>query len=124
MATILIVDDSPSSRRITGEVLRQAGYDVIATGDGRSGLAAAEAAQPDCIVLDMVMPGMNGQDFLAAARERGLEIPVIMSGTELWPVPREHCSALGAREFLAKSAPADDLIEAVERVLAALDASC
>ena len=60
MRKILIVDDSPADTRELTEILVQHGYEVIHAGDGESGLQAARDEQPHLVLMDIVMPGLNG----------------------------------------------------------------
>ena len=60
MALVLVVDDSPTEQHIFCEMLEKHGFDTIVASDGEEAIAAAEQAQPQAIVMDVVMPGMNG----------------------------------------------------------------
>jgi PAS domain S-box-containing protein len=61
-ATILVIDDDPDVRAFIGESLAEQGYNVFQANDGRSGLSAYAAEQPDLVVLDFIMPGLSGAD--------------------------------------------------------------
>ncbi len=67
-ATILVVDDDPGARLLLGTALEMAGFRVTAAADGPSGLAAFRAQPCDCIILDVVMPGMSGFEACVALR--------------------------------------------------------
>jgi len=77
---VLAVDDNPRDLRLLGEVLRQLGYRPICQPDGESALAAAAAERPSAIVLDLVMPGVDGFEFLRRLRQTadGRRTPVIV----------------------------------------------
>ncbi|MDP2233621.1 MAG: response regulator, partial [Actinomycetota bacterium] len=60
VAVILSVDDDPDIRDLISITLKSEGYDVVMAADGASGLAAATVSRPDLILLDYMMPGMNG----------------------------------------------------------------
>lgn len=64
MAKILIIDDDPSLRSAYEDICTKNGWEVITAGDGKAGLDAALKNKPDIILLDMLMPGMGGLDFL------------------------------------------------------------
>ena len=68
-ATVLIVDDDPGARLLLGTALEMAGFRVATAADGAAAIAAFQAQPSDCIVLDVVMPGMNGFDTCIALRE-------------------------------------------------------
>src|SRR5258705_8247357 len=77
---ILVVDDEPMVRDTLGQVLTDEGYVVDIAVDGEDALACVKAARPDAILLDLMMPGMNGRQFLIALRnEPGYEqVPVLI----------------------------------------------
>jgi CheY-like chemotaxis protein len=80
VARILVVDDEPSVRALVRDVLEEEGHEVLVAEDGFSGLRAVEAHAPDCVVLDVMMPGMDGHAVLQRLRasEGGLDLPVVM----------------------------------------------
>jgi two-component system phosphate regulon response regulator PhoB len=77
---ILIVDDDPDMRNLVVEILVDAGYSASHAGDGAEALEALDSTPTDAILLDLHMPGMNGQEFLGrrAADPRLAKIPVII----------------------------------------------
>ena len=80
MARILVVDDDPSVRALVRDVLELEGHDVELAVDGYAALRAVAAVRPDCVVLDVRMPGMDGHEVLARLRATtgGRELPVVM----------------------------------------------
>ena len=80
MARILVVDDDPSVRALVRDVLELEGHAVQLAADGYAALRAVAAERPDCVVLDVMMPGMDGHEVLARLRAMtdGLELPVVM----------------------------------------------
>jgi two-component system, chemotaxis family, chemotaxis protein CheY len=84
---ILIVDDDPDIVDLLADVLVDAGYSVNRAGDGAEALEALDSTPTDAVLLDLHMPGMNGQEFLGrrAADPRLAKIPVIIiSGSAQW----------------------------------------
>lgn len=78
-AKILVIDDEESIRNLVTAYLRKEGYDYYTAGDGRSGLKAARAYQPDLIVLDIMLPGMDGLTLCRRFREQSeTPVPVLM----------------------------------------------
>ena len=77
---VLIVDDDPAALKLAETALRGAGYHPVVSPDGAAGLKAAEAEHPDAVILDLLMPGMDGFQFLEAFRRtpRGRRTPVII----------------------------------------------
>jgi PAS domain S-box-containing protein len=78
-ATVLVVDDDPDVRQLLAASLEALGYQAREAPDGQSGLAALEVSRPDLLVLDFAMPGMNGADVAALARQRYPQLPIIFA---------------------------------------------
>lgn len=78
-ATILIVDDQAPNLQIVGDALLSAGYDIVVAGSGEQALKRLEARRPDLILLDVIMPGLNGVETCARIQEhpQGRNVPVI-----------------------------------------------
>ena len=77
MPTVLVVDDDPHIRSVLGRGLRFEGYDVQLAADGPEALSLARATSPDLVVLDVMLPGMDGLDICRRLR-RGLTAPILM----------------------------------------------
>jgi signal transduction histidine kinase/CheY-like chemotaxis protein len=98
---VLVIEDDPGAVRLVREVLESVGWRVHAAVDGESGLAAARVHRPDAIVLDVLLPGMDGWDVLRTLKADRLlrDVPVLM----LTVVDeREVGLALGATDYLVK----------------------
>ncbi|MEX2288913.1 MAG: response regulator transcription factor [Mycobacteriales bacterium] len=80
MTKILVVDDDASVRHLVRDVLEVEGYDVELAEDGFAALRRIEAGRPDCVVLDVMMPGMDGHAVLQRIRagDGGSALPVVM----------------------------------------------
>jgi PAS domain S-box-containing protein len=78
-ATILVVDDDPDVRQLLAASLDALGYQVREASDGKGGLLALEESQPDLLVLDFAMPGMNGAEVAAAARLIYPTLPIVFA---------------------------------------------
>jgi|SRR5581483_5367027 len=99
--TILVVDDDADIRALLAEALEDEGYRVDTASDGAEALSVASQREPCAILLDVMMPGMNGWQFLEAWRTRPAErrAPVlVVSGVDDWPAALD----LGARGFVSK----------------------
>ena len=86
-STVLLIDDEPVIAKMAGRRLEQAGYRVLTAADGERGLIAARVEHPDLILMDVMMPRLNGHDVLRMLKEdpETKAIPVIMltaKGTE------------------------------------------
>ncbi len=110
---ILVVDDEPMVRDTLGQVLADEGYVVDVAADGEAALDRIRAARPDVILLDLMMPGMNGRQFLSALREDSAfsAVPVLIMtavhGLEI------NLNAIGASEVVEKPFDVDDLLNKV-----------
>src|ERR1700692_4600659 len=79
-ATVLVVDDDPGARLLVGSALEVAGFQVITAADGRSAIDKFQAHPADCVVLDVVMPGMSGFDVCRELRAHpsSRHVPILM----------------------------------------------
>ena len=111
MVSVLVVDDERDIREAVSEVLLDEGYEVLDAGDGAEALKKSRAHHPDVILLDLMMPGMNGWEFRAAQQ----------GDPDLKKIPVIVLSALGrvtgldAAEFIQKPFELDQLLTAVHR---------
>ena len=109
---VLVVDDSPTERHVIGEILRKQGWEVIFAEDGESGVAKAKAELPDLIVMDVVMPGLNGFQAtrVITKDEATLHIPVILCTTKGQETDKVWGMRQGARDYVVKPVDAADLL--------------
>src|SRR5262245_55025257 len=110
---VLVVDDEPMVRETLGQVLTDEGYVVDLAVDGESALELVHAACPDAILLDLMMPGMNGRQFLQALRDDAAyaSVPVmIMTAVHGLEV---NLATLGASEVVEKPFNVDELLNKV-----------
>ncbi|HXW05124.1 MAG TPA: response regulator [Vicinamibacterales bacterium] len=116
MPTVLIVEDDPDMRELERVALEHSGYEVRAADNGREGLRQTWEAHPCVILLDLMMPGMDGLAFLAELRRHqwGRRIAVVCV-TAAGPEMTERALQLGAREVVEKPADFDELCDLVRR---------
>ncbi|MGB8651282.1 MAG: response regulator transcription factor [Mycobacteriales bacterium] len=112
MPKILVIDDDPSIRSLVTDVLGVEGYDVRVAEDGFAGLRAIEAERPDCVVLDVMMPGMDGHAVLQRIRsaDGGPDLPVVMLTAAADDAQAWQAWTEGVDYFLAKPFDADELL--------------
>jgi DNA-binding NtrC family response regulator len=115
---VLVVDDVRAmSEQYAYDLKRLGGYEVSLADSGEEGLERIAAEAPDCVVLDLEMPGMDGFDVLRALERRGVETPVIVyTGTGNF----DRCIQavrLGAAGFVDKSEPMERIVREIETVL-------
>jgi twitching motility two-component system response regulator PilH len=113
---ILIVDDSPTERHYLSEILARGGFDVITSDSGEDALQKARALLPDLILMDVVMPGMNGfQATRAITRDAATRnIPVLICTTKAQETDRIWGLRQGARDYMVKPVQGDVLLKKIE----------
>ena len=122
MARILVVDDNPDVRLALATILEEAGHDVLEAEDGDVVFDIAVGQQPTLILLDVMMPRLNGFDALAQlkADTRTNSIPVIMVTAKGRPEDMAMARSLGAVEYIAKPWIDGDVELRVQWALAAV----
>ncbi len=116
---VLIVDDSPTVRRLGELILSQQGYAVHTAEDGEQGLATAKRVHPDAILVDYVMPKMNGHTFCKLLREdEGMKnVPLILISSKGEAVGEAFEKEFGVIHYFSKPFEPDDLVHKLEEVL-------
>lgn len=117
MALILVVDDSSFSRKLTSGMLKELGYEIIQAEDGQSCLEILKDTTPDCIIMDLLMPGKNGEEVLKELRVSGNNIPVVIQTADIQESVRDSCLSSGANAVVTKPFNADQLSAKVREVL-------
>jgi CheY-like chemotaxis protein len=117
MAKILVVDDSKFSRNRAIEALRRAGHEVFEASDGEVGLKMVATLAPDCVLLDMLMPVLDGPGFLSHLRAGGSDLPVVVVTADIQESTRALCENLGVSGFLQKPARGEDICRKVQDAL-------
>lgn len=121
MARILIVDDSPTETFRFREILTKHGYEVLEATNGADGVTMAQAELPDLVLMDVVMPGVNGfQATRQIARgDTTKHIPVVIVSTKDQATDRVWGKRQGARDYLTKPVDENKLIEVIQQYLTA-----
>ncbi len=114
--TILVVDDEPSISEVVGLYLRRAGYHVIVARDGQEALQALERHVPDLVVLDLMLPKIDGFEITRRMRDKG-EIPIIMLTARREETDRILGLELGADDYVVKPFSPRELVSRVKAVL-------
>lgn len=120
MARILIVDDSPTEMYKLTSILEKHGHQVLKAENGADGVALARQEKPDAVLMDIVMPGLNG---FQATRQLTKDadtnhIPVIVVTTKDQETDQVWAKRQGARDYLTKPVDEDTLIRILNSVLA------
>ena len=114
---IAVVDDEVPVRTALGRLLRLADYEVATFGSGEAFLASIAAQPPDCVILDVHMPGLSGFDVQSRLRAERIDIPVVfITASDDLTLDRTVLEAGGVR-LLRKPFSNDALLEAVDAAL-------
>lgn len=113
---ILLVDDEPEILEICRDYLRASGYEVVTAKDGAQGLSAARREKPDLVVLDLMMPEMDGLDVCRAIR-RESNVPIIMLTARVEETDKLIGLELGADDYMTKPFSPRELVARVKVVL-------
>jgi two-component system alkaline phosphatase synthesis response regulator PhoP len=119
MKTILVVDDEPGIVQIARDYLDRAGFRVVTAGDGASALRLARAERPSLLVLDLMLPGMDGLDVTRALRQDPAtrKLPIIMLTARVEEADRLIGLELGADDYITKPFSPRELVARVRAVL-------
>ena len=119
MSVILIIDDSPTELHLFQNMLEKSGFETLVADSGEDGIRQAETARPDCILMDVVMPGMNG--FQATRKitqdPRTSNIPVILITTKDQETDKIWGMRQGAVEYIVKPIGQKDLVAKINSVM-------
>ncbi len=109
---ILVVDDSPTERHVMTALLTSNGYEVITAESGEEGIAKAKSELPDLVLMDVVMPGLNGYQATRTLTRDQLtkNIPVIVCTTKGQETDKIWGLRQGARDYLIKPVNGPDLL--------------
>jgi len=120
MARVLVIDDEPDVRWVLRLSLERAGHEVIMAEDGLRGVAMAQRQHPDAIVLDLMMPVMDGYGVLDALAQdqRTKQVPVLVLTAKALPDEEERVTQAGARRFMTKPFEPSDLAATLQAMLA------
>ena len=115
-ASILVVEDEPQLRGLLRLYLEREGHRVTDAGDGPSALAAYDAAPHDLVILDLMLPGMQGETVLESIRDAG-EVPVLITSAKRSDAERIAGLRAGADDYLAKPFNPHELTARVAAIL-------
>ena len=115
--TVLVVDDDPAVARMLARTLDAEGFRTVTAADGGQALSAVERERPDALVLDVVMPGMDGIDVTHRLRGRGLAVPILMLTARDAVADRVRGLEAGADDYLSKPFAAEELVARVRALL-------
>jgi len=115
---ILIVDDSPTERHVLNDMVTKSGYEVMSSDNGEDAIQKAKSLRPDLILMDVVMPGLNGfQATRAISRDPDTRaIPIILCTSKSQETDKIWGMRQGARDYIVKPVNRDELLEKIAAI--------
>jgi twitching motility two-component system response regulator PilH len=119
MSKILIVDDSPTEIHVLSTILESNGYQIVTAESGESGVEVAKAELPDLILMDVVMPGLNGFQATRQLKKEAstAHIPVVIVTTKDQETDKIWGMRQGAKDYLTKPVEEGNLINTIQAIL-------
>ena len=121
MARILVVDDEPDILLLHRLNLEAAGHEVVLAADGMKALERIDVDRPDCVVLDVMMPVLDGWRVLEALQGRLDAPPVLVVSAKSSDADIEHAMSIGARGYLAKPFNTQMLLDQVRTLVSGVN---
>lgn len=120
MARILLIEDSPTEAAVMTQLLERNGHQVTTSGNAEDGIAACRRDKPDLVLMDVVLPGMNGfQATRALSRDADTShIPVLIVSTKGLDTDKMWGLRQGAKDYVVKPPRETDLIERINQLVA------
>lgn len=115
--SILMTDDSIIARKKIKAMLKSAGYDVSEATNGAEAIKMLESKSFDLLMLDLLMPEVDGFEVLRHIKSKSMEVPVVVLSADIQDATRELCLELGAKDFINKPPVKEDLIAVVEKAM-------
>lgn len=119
MSKILVVDDVPSELEMIGRILKKAGMEVVVATNGEEAIARIQETAPDLVILDVVMPRMNGFEVIRELRgdRKTSKLPVVFCSQKNTEIDKTWGMDLGADAYITKPVDPQQLVNIVERLL-------
>ena len=117
MFNIMIVEDDTNQRKLMQTVLEQYGYNVTLASDGIDGLDQLDKKHIDLIILDIMMPKMDGFEFASAIRQSGCNIPILMVSAKQSPVDKRKGFIIGTDDYMTKPVDEEEMVLRVAALL-------
>jgi DNA-binding response OmpR family regulator len=117
---ILVIEDDPATNRLLDYSLRHHGYQVISASNGLEGIRKAKSEFPDLVILDVMLPGMDGFEIChrLRAEKTTAKTPIIMFSAKTQESDREMGLKVGADDYLTKPAAPAEIVARVDKLLA------
>jgi two-component system, OmpR family, response regulator VicR len=117
MKKILIIDDDVTALDIVDYLFEDKGFDVVRRADGESALEIVDESSPDIILIDLMMPKMNGQECVRLLRKRGISVPIVAFTALDDPEIHQEAMDAGCNLVLTKPCKPDALVRHVSGLI-------
>ena len=117
MALVLITDDAAFTRRMIRKAFKDTDHVILEASNGKECLEMLDTHSPDCLILDLLMPELDGFGVLEALKKRGSKLPVIVLSADIQDSVRQQCLELGAVKMLKKPPKGAQILEAIDQAL-------
>jgi CheY-like chemotaxis protein len=118
VALILLIDDDAFYRGVLRQILEDGGHQIIEAVNGPQGLELFRTQQPDLVVTDMRMPGVDGGEVIRKLREMSGSLRIVaVSGAAPVHEPAPSAAGVGADAILSKLSPLEEILSAIDRIL-------
>jgi DNA-binding response OmpR family regulator len=116
---ILVIEDDPASLRLTQYILEHRGYEVLTAVNGLDGLKKARSENPDLVITDVMLPGIDGFDICYQLRSepQTAGLPIIMLSAKAQEADKDTGLKVGANYYITKPVNPDSIIKTVDRLL-------
>jgi two-component system alkaline phosphatase synthesis response regulator PhoP len=116
---ILVIEDDPGSRRLTEFTLKRVGYEVLTAGNGLEGLNRIKRDKPDLVVLDVMLPGIDGYEIARRIRSapETKKLPILMLSGKVRAEDKAVGMQVGANDYLSKPASPTLIVQKVTALL-------
>lgn len=121
MARILVVDDEENIRLLYERELKKEGYEILLAGNGKEALNQVKEGEPDLVLLDIKMPGVDGLELLNKILNINNKLPVVLNTA--YASFKDNFSAWAAEAYVVKSSDLTEMKQTVKRVLAEANAN-
>ena len=117
MFHILVVEDNPNARKLMEAVLKQNGYEPLLAADGIEALEVLDNKHVDLIVLDVMMPRMDGYEFTETLRSSGCDLPILMVTAKEKPADKRKGFIIGTDDYMVKPVDEEEMILRITALL-------
>ena len=117
---ILVIEDDPATLRLVEYSLKQEGYQIITASNGLDGIRKALGESPDLVILDVMLPGMDGFEICYRLRSEPAtkHLPILMFSAKAQEIDKDTGIKVGADDYLTKPSAPSEIVSHVEKLLA------